>query len=125
MLVHEERVGEWITVRRDELGMTVRDFAAALRVDAKTVGNVESGRTAVRIGTRARWEDVLGWERGSLTAAYKRGERPELARPTPPTGDPVETFVRDNVPANKQDAALAMLRALIEGEQTKGDRKIG
>ena len=73
---HAARVGEWIQVRRDELGLSIKDFAQAVGTSPRTVGNVESGATEARAGTRARWEDALGWERGSLTAAYRRGTRP-------------------------------------------------
>ena len=119
----EEQVGEWITVRRDELGLTVRDFSHALGVDAKTVNNVEAGRTAVRLGTRARWEDVLNWERGSLTAAYKRGEHPKIAAPT--EQDELARLVA-RVPPEFRDIARRQLEVLIDQDRgTMGDRKIG
>lgn len=42
----------------------------------RTVTNVETGTTAVMDQSRPAWEHVLKWSSGSLTAAYKRGQRP-------------------------------------------------
>lgn len=71
-----ESVGEWIAIRRDELGMTYPELARRLGVDNKTVYNVERGKSAVG-ANKARWEDALRWRRGSLTRAYMRGIEPE------------------------------------------------
>lgn len=123
-VVHEQRVGEWITVRRDEMGLSVRDFALTLSVDPKTVGNVEAGRTAVKTGTRSRWEDALGWERGSLTAAYRRGEPPRRAEAP---ADPIEAALdAARVPEKFRDVARRQLLAWqTEDRPAMGDRKIG
>ena len=42
---YSARVGEWIQVRRDEIGEGVADLASTIGRSVKTVNNVESGRT--------------------------------------------------------------------------------
>jgi DNA-binding XRE family transcriptional regulator len=71
-----ELVGEWITARRSQLGLTQGELAARVGTSLRTVGNVERGTTAVDARMRPHWESALGWPGGSLTAAYMRGLLP-------------------------------------------------
>jgi hypothetical protein len=87
-----ERVGEWIEIRLDELGLKPGQVAIQLGVDPKTVNNVIRGRSAIG-SKRYRWEDLLGWERGSLTRAYRDGIPPEPA--LPPMSEAAERRYRE------------------------------
>lgn len=119
-----EQVGEWIAIRRDELGMGPADLAMRVGVTRRSVDNAEAGRTEVKQG-RTRWEDALGWEHGSLLAAYKRGERPKVAgRPAMETP---EEFVARVVPPEHRESVLGVIRLATRQEDrpTRGDRKIG
>lgn len=106
----KEQVGEWIDARRDELGMTARDLAERIGIDAKTVNNVQAGRTEPQ--GKARWEDALLWERYSLTAAYRRGERPSPVEHVP-VGSGVDPDALAEVAKQMQaatDAIVALLK---------------
>lgn len=73
----QETVGEWIAVRREQLGLNQIELAEIIGVSSRTVSNIERGKNEVKSGTRARWEKALAWPPGSLTTAYLRMVRPE------------------------------------------------
>ena len=122
---YREQVGEWIAIRRDELGYSGRQLADLLGVDAKTVSNYETGRTAVR--QKSRLEDVFRWKRGSLTAAYRRGEKPEVLAESGEAGDVIDKALdAAEVPAEFREVARRQLLAWrAQDRGTMGDRKIG
>lgn len=78
--------------------------------------------------TLARMARAVGVSAQQLRAAGRDDAADELdALPTETQlSEDVENFVRRHVPPARQDAAIAMLRALIsEDPSTTGDRKIG
>jgi transcriptional regulator with XRE-family HTH domain len=74
-----ELVGEWIAVRREQLGYTQGELAEAIGVTNRTISAVENGASEVKSGSRLRWEEALGWEPGSLTVAYRRQVKPVVS----------------------------------------------
>jgi len=110
MSSHKEQVGEWIRVRRDELQIPGRRLALLAGISYKTITGAETGRTEIR-NNRAALEDVLRWERGDLTRAYKHGEKPRerpLERPTTP--EPTH----HQVLAQVSDQEAAVLSAVLQ-----------
>lgn len=118
-------LAEAVRQRRDELGISQEEVAFAGGPSTATMYLLETaGQSRYRGKTLASLERALGWPHGTVRAIL-RHEPPPAPRPAP-VRDPVEEFVRANIPPNRQDAALAMLRALIEEDRpTTGDRKIG
>jgi hypothetical protein len=60
-------------------------------MSTRTIGNAERGLRAIRPANRARLEEALHWETGSLTVAYQTGRMPGRATVPEDTGgsDPV------------------------------------
>ncbi|HEY9391065.1 MAG TPA: hypothetical protein VIR27_15040 [Mycobacteriales bacterium] len=113
MSSYKEQVGEWIRVRRDELQIPGRRLALLAGISYKTVTSAEAGRTEIR-SNRAAVEDVLRWERGSLTRAYRHGEKPAERRLEHPSATPEPAHHQVLAGTTKQEAAvlLAVLSAI-------------
>ncbi|MEV0149056.1 MULTISPECIES: helix-turn-helix transcriptional regulator [unclassified Nonomuraea] len=89
-----ERLANYVVRRRVALGYKTREqWAAAIGLSTRTLGDIEKGRRPVGDATIARIEDHLGWKPGS-TAAILRGGNPELvaevqdAEPQPEPEEP-------------------------------------
>jgi transcriptional regulator with XRE-family HTH domain len=74
-----ERLAQYVVRRRVAMGYRTREeWAAAVGLSARTLGDIEKGRRPVGDATVARIEEFLGWKPGS-TSAILRGGEPELS----------------------------------------------
>jgi hypothetical protein len=89
---------------------TREDWAAAIGLSTRTLGDIERGRRPVGDATVAAIEEHLGWQPGSFTAILAGGEpeltlseqEPEPAQPAPDyltVGDPSLAAIWDGLMA--------------------------
>ncbi|MEU4576658.1 helix-turn-helix transcriptional regulator [Nonomuraea sp. NPDC023979] len=73
-----QRLADYVIRRRVAMGYKTReDFAAAVRLSVRTLGDIERARRPVAASTVAAVEEFLRWQPGSFTAILAGGE-PEL-----------------------------------------------
>jgi hypothetical protein len=117
-------VGDAIKKRLEKLGHKPLTYlSSATGSSYRTVTYVAGGHTELAMGSRERWEKVLGWEPGSITHAYKTGEMPQLVDDTAGSnaepGSPLPTSVADlltDLPESFRDKVLE----IIDGLQALG-----
>lgn len=91
-----EQTGRWISARMEQLGLTQIEIARRLDMSTRAAHSAANGKSAIQRAHRARWEELLGWAPGSLTAAYDDGVEPSLlADNTSSSGDPVADLLAD------------------------------
>lgn len=85
-----ERFAAVVKSRRNELGLTRDDVAAAGGPSYSTMTTIENGRQFAQPlpATFRKLEAALGWAEGSAVAAWLKGEPPTLRRDSRP-GHPV------------------------------------
>jgi transcriptional regulator with XRE-family HTH domain len=76
MTAGRQRAAQAVAVRRGKLGMTQQDLAREAKVDAKTIGNLETRGKWPIARTRARIEEALGWPDGEMTRLAADGDGP-------------------------------------------------
>lgn len=81
-------VGEWIEVRRGELGLTLDELSKQSGVSKRAIQNAIGGATELSARLRPGLEAALDWPAGSLTAAYRRGTSPPSAEAETSSIDP-------------------------------------
>jgi transcriptional regulator with XRE-family HTH domain len=112
-------------------GLTQANLARALGVNDSLVSRWLTGRNTTDVRYLRKLAPLLKVPVVELLVAAGHLDAAEAKVPPPKPAEPprpvtVEEFVRANIPPGRQDAALAMLRALInEDRPATGDRKIG
>ncbi|ACA57582.1 MULTISPECIES: helix-turn-helix transcriptional regulator [Mycobacterium ulcerans group] len=80
-----ERVGKAVADRRIEVGFeTQRELAEAANVSLNTAALLERGKSFPHRANRIKFEDALGWPRGTLDA-IRRGKPIPQSQPLPAT----------------------------------------
>lgn len=78
-----QRLADYVIRRRVAMGYKTReDWAAAIGLSTRTLGDIERARRPVAAATVAAVEEHLGWQPGSFTAILAGGE-PELSQSEP------------------------------------------
>lgn len=107
-----DQVADLINARREALGLSVAELARMAGASYKAAWNATQGRVAIDPARRAAWENALGWEAGSITAAYDTGVEPAL-RDKP---DQASSTVAPAAPSARQLLAEANLPADVRPE---------
>lgn len=112
-ITHTEQAGRWISARMEQLGLTQKEIARRLDVAERTVWSAAGGRSAIQRGHRARWEALLRWTPGSITAAYETGREPTLlpGDVIGSSGDPITDLLGD-LPQELHDELRQILTEL-------------
>lgn len=73
------QLGNWVTERRIELGLTQSDVSARGGPSHQTLRNIEQAEELppIRAFTATRLEQALRWQPGSISRAIRFGEKPE------------------------------------------------
>lgn len=109
-------VGQQLAARRDELDLTQEALARRIGITATTVSATETGRTQISRGKRAKWEQALRLEPGTIGRAYRSGEPLELldspSEPYADMADPRERVIwQMNISEEDRRTIIDLLRA--------------
>lgn len=114
------RLGSYVLDRRVELGHRQRsEFALALGISLRTVGDIETGRRG-RYDPRtiATLENTLGWTTGSVERIVRGGE-PVLRS----EADHVDPVLRRILLSNISDEHKSRIMQLLAEEQRRAERR--
>jgi transcriptional regulator with XRE-family HTH domain len=95
-----DRLGEFLKTRREDLGLTQRQLAQKIRVEASHVAFIENGRRKPSLKLIARMADTLGLDRQELLVLAHPEAQSLIAEPsleTPKTETPSwQRFIKDH-----------------------------
>lgn len=118
------RLGRLVRERREHLGLTLAQVAAAGGPSVATLGLIELAKqSSYRPRVIQKLEDALAWQRGSVRAVLGGGEptlvsdATELIKPANARLTPNVQFVRDKLEA----AQRAIQQAMTALDQTEGE----
>lgn len=109
-----ERLGGFVAVAREQLGLTQKELACEAGVSLRTIQTFETGRYRTRLPVCARYvEDALGWETGSIARILEGGEptrKTKMRKMSKKERDICRFFLLDApMPAGTRESLLRLL----------------
>lgn len=74
-------VGQQLAQRRTDLDLTQDQLAERIRVRARTVSAIETGKNSIQRSSRSTWEQALRLKPGTISRAYSEGSPIEVSGP--------------------------------------------